>query len=273
MSWSLRKFAWLLKKSLNPVVSCFVIDMLLYSGGADVLFKNYVEGIKDVEGWLSLSTAFFSYELMRHQTASKTDGNAVEIGVHHGKYLISLGCGLTSGEKAIGFDLFENQNENIDFSGRGDRSIFERHVARFLDPSSVVAIQANSLQLSAEDITRYGAVRFFSIDGGHTEAITVNDLRIAERSLSPGGIVALDDILNPHWTGVISGLARYMAEGGTLRAMALVPNKLFLCASNDVVTYRTYMRVAFAKFCEKLDIEMIGGVVDCFGDYPHRIEL
>jgi hypothetical protein len=238
-----------------------------------MLFTNYVQGMKDIEGWLSLTTAFFSYQLMRHQTASKIDGNAVEIGVHHGLYFISLACGLTGTEKAIGFDLFENQNENVDFSGRGDRSIFEQHVARFLDPSSVVAVQANSLQLSAEEIRRYGAVRFFSIDGGHTEAVTVNDLRLAERTLSPGGIVALDDILNPHWTGVISGLARYMTEGGTLRAMALVPNKLFLCASNDVVTYRTYMRNAFAKFCDKLDVEMIGGLVDCFGDYPDRIEL
>lgn len=238
-----------------------------------MLFTKYVDGIKDVEGWLSLTTAFFSYQLMRHQTESKIEGNAVEIGVHHGKYLISLGCGLTIMEKAIGFDLFENQNENIDFSGRGDRSILEQHVARFLDPSSVVAIQANSLRLSAEDIVRYGAVRFFSVDGGHTEAITVNDLRLAERSIAPGGIVALDDILNPHWTGVISGLARYNAEGGALRAMALVPNKLFLCASNDVAFYRSYMRHAFANFLEKLDIEMMGSVVDCFGDYPHLIKL
>jgi hypothetical protein len=227
-------------------------------------FNSYFSYIDNVDGWLDKTTAIISNGLMRYQSAIGLTGPACEIGVHHGKYFIALACGLCPNEKSIAVDLFENQEENIDRSGLGDRGMFDRNVARFLYPPSVTVISANSTRLSADDISIHGAIRFFSVDGGHTEAITLNDLHLAEQSIATGGIVALDDILHQGWTGVISGYVRYRQEGGKLRAFALVPNKLLLTDEGSAASYKDFMRTEFVRFAGRQDMEFIGDIVDLY---------
>ena len=227
-------------------------------------FDQYFKHIDDVEGWLSKATAILSNRLMRHQSTAGLAGPICEIGIHHGKYFIALASELRRDEQAIAIDLFENQEENIDHSGMGDRHMFEGNVTKFLNPACVITLHANSTRLSPGDISKYGKIRFFSIDGGHTEAITANDLRLAERTIATGGIVALDDILHPSWTGVISGYVRYKREGGTLRPFALVPNKLFLTDGSSVASYRSFMRSEFPHLTDQQDREFIGDMVDVF---------
>jgi len=227
-------------------------------------FNSYFSHIDNVDGWLDKTTAIISNGLMRHQSAIGLTGPVCEIGVHHGKYFIALACGLCPNEKGIAIDLFENQDENADRSGLGDRGMFERNVARFLYPPSITVISGNSTKLSADSISRHGAVRFFSVDGGHTEAVTLNDLGLAERSIATGGIVALDDILHRGWTGVISGYVRYRQEGGKLRAFALVPNKLLLTDEASAASYRNFMRTEFACFADRQGMEFIGDTIDLY---------
>lgn len=231
-------------------------------------FNSYFSHIDDVDGWLDKTTAIISNGLMRHQSAVGLTGPVCEIGVHHGKYFIALACGLCPNEKGIAIDLFENQEENIDHSGLGDRGMFDRNVARFLYPPSITVISANSARLSSDDISKHGAIRFFSVDGGHTEAITLNDLHLAERTIGTGGIVALDDILHQGWTGVISGYARYRQEGGKLRAFALVPNKLLLTDEGSATSYRNFMRTEFVSFAGRQDMEFIGDIIDLYVPPP-----
>lgn len=231
-------------------------------------FNSYFSHIDDVDGWLDKTTAIISNGLMRHQSAVGLTGPVCEIGVHHGKYFIALACGLCPNEKGIAIDLFENQEENIDHSGLGDRGMFDRNIERFLYPPSIAVISGNSTRLSANDISKHGAVRFFSVDGGHTEAITLNDLRLAEQAIATGGIVALDDILHQGWTGVISGYVRYRQEGGRLRAFALVPNKLLLTDEGSAAAYKAFMRTEFARFAGRQDMEFIGDIVDLYVPPP-----
>ena len=47
--------------------------------------------------------------------------------------------------------------------------------------------------------------RLFSVDGGHTRELTVNDLTVAASHLEEGGIIILDDITNLAWPQVIDG--------------------------------------------------------------------
>jgi hypothetical protein len=231
-------------------------------------FNSYFSHIDDVDGWLDKTTAIISNGLMRHQSAVGLTGPVCEIGVHHGKYFIALACGLCPNEKGIAIDLFENQEENIDHSGLGDRGMFDRNIERFLYPPSIAVISGNSTRLSANDISKHGAVRFFSVDGGHTEAITLNDLRLAEQAIATGGIVALDDILHQGWTGVISGYVRYRQEGGRLRAFALVPNKLLLTDEGSASSYKAFMRTEFARFAGRQDMEFIGDIIDLYVPPP-----
>ena len=47
--------------------------------------------------------------------------------------------------------------------------------------------------------------------------------------VADGGVVILDDILHPHWLGVMDGLVQYLSEFPTLVPFAIGHNKLFLC--------------------------------------------
>jgi len=231
-------------------------------------FNSYFSHIDNVDGWLEKTTAIISNGLMRHQSAVGLTGPVCEIGVHHGKYFIALACGLCPNEKGIAIDLFEHRKENSGRSGLGERAMFDRNVERFLYPPSITVISGNSTGLSADNISRHGAVRFFSIDGRHTEAVTLNDLHLAEQSIATGGIVALDGILHQGWTGVISGYVRYRQAGGRLRAFALVPNKLLLTDEGSVASYKDFMRTEFARFAGRQDMEFIGDIIDLYVTLP-----
>lgn len=235
-------------------------------------FEVYFRNIDTVEGWLTPTTAFISHFLMNHQAEIGVRGNICEIGVHHGKYLIALACGLQAHESALAVDIFEDQDQNIDGSGIGDRTILSQNASKFFPLSDLIIKKANSLDLTPADITSYGRPRFFSVDGGHTEAVAYNDLLLAENSICQGGIVALDDILNYHWTGVLSGYARYKNSGGRLKAFALVPNKLLLSDAEFAPKYAAFMRSQFPLFAEKFGKEMLSDLIDVYGDRPDLLE-
>jgi hypothetical protein len=214
-----------------------------------------------------------SRTLMEFQTDTGIAGNVCEIGVHHGRYLIALATMLAPHERAIAIDLFENQHENIDKSGQGNRKAFLAAVHRFLNPRSVETVQGNSLRMTPEDIARYGGVRFFSIDGGHTEKTTENDLWLAERSITPEGIVVVDDILSWEWSGVIGGVANYKHNGGDLVGFALIPKKLVLCRIDQVDRYRKLLRQRYNSNRIRENGEFLGYEVDVYRSLPdHLVE-
>ncbi len=235
-------------------------------------FERYMECIDGVQGWLSNTTAHISHSLLNFQSQSGWNGNVCEIGVHHGRYFLALATSIDEAEKAVAVDLFGRQDENIDQSGQGDRATFEANVARFADPDRVVVIEGNSLRLAPERLIEQGRIQFFSVDGGHTRQVTAHDLWLSEHSLTPVGIVALDDILSFMWTGVLSGYAKYKAEGGRLAPIALVPNKLLLSQSAHVVSYREHLRSAFADCLVRTDAEFLADTADVIGD-SERFEI
>lgn len=229
---------------------------------------GYLEhGITQVEGWLSPTTAAMIACLLVQQSREGVTGDVCEIGVHHGKLFLVLAAAMQARERAVAVDVFDDQDKNIDASGRGNRGIFERNAALHAPDALVEIVQESSLDLAG---LGFGArrFRFMSIDGGHSEAVTANDLRLAEGVMLPGGLVALDDILSHQWTGVISGLVRYLAEGGTLVPFALVPNKLLLttdlaCASR----WRDWLSRRFSAAVAKPALEFPGGIVASFNDH------
>ena len=168
---------------------------------------SYLElGIAAVEGWLSPTTAAMLAHVLVRQVQQGVAGDVCEIGVHHGKLFIVLANATVAGEASVAVDVFDQQEKNIDRSGRGDRAVFEGHVAAYAPGAALQVIQGSSLDLHTPEFLAK-RFRFVSIDGGHTAAAAENDLWLAQHTLVDGGIVALDDILSAHWTGVLTGLA------------------------------------------------------------------
>lgn len=223
-------------------------------------------GMDGVHGWLEVSTAVYLASLQALQREAGLAGDVCEIGVHHGKSFLSLTLGLPDGDRALAIDVFGDQTSNLDRSGRGDQVVFERHLDTRGVRDTVDVVAASSLAPEAAAALDGRRFRLFSVDGGHTAEATRNDLELAERSVTAGGLVLLDDVLNPHWLGVVSGLFEYWAAGGSLVPAALVPNKLVLAPSAEgAAACRRLMLEHFAGGREKQDVPFGPGEIDVYG--------
>lgn len=196
---------------------------------------RYLAGMDNIEGWVQSGAVTSTILLSAIQQHLGVIGGVGEIGIHHGKFFLLL-CHLRKpSEAGLAIDVFEQQELNIDHSGKGDRRIFEENVCRYFPaPSNIEIFQADSLALrpAALAATSLNKYRLFSIDGGHTVAHIMNDLRLVEPVLHAQGIVIVDDLFHWDWPGVTEGMFRYWSDGGALRPFALGDGKLF-CAHRD----------------------------------------
>ena len=136
------------------------------------LVKRYLWlGSHRVNGWLAPFIARFIAALARAQIRNGIDGAVAEIGVHHGRLFTLMHLTSRVGQKDIAVDIFEKQHLNRYHSGRGDLARFLSNLQRCGGRSAdVVIAQQSSLDLNPADILQaVGHVRFFSVDGGHTE--------------------------------------------------------------------------------------------------------
>jgi hypothetical protein len=227
-------------------------------------------GILTVRGWLSPSTAAYISSIEVLQRSRGIDGDVCEIGVFHGKSFLCLALGLPADQRAVAIDVFEDQELNIDKSGRGNRESFVRHLRRLGAGNNVDIIKSSSLDLERAGFVAAGTrYRMFSIDGGHTADVTVNDLRVAERTMVADGVVVLDDYLHPKWMGVITGLFAYWQQGGTLVPSFAVPNKLVLVASEgSALNYQKLMRSQFAVACIKRAVPLGSWIIPLYDEFP-----
>jgi hypothetical protein len=158
-------------------------------------------------------------------------GALAEIGVFHGKSFMPLALLRQPDERCIAIDCFEDQSANIDASGEGDSTAFRGNVETTLrvcggeqsdreDNSEENAderdewlkiLEMDSSNLVTNDAPLRSAnpdslIRIFSIDGCHTAEATFADLTVASNAMHPEGVVVVDDVFNPDWPGVVTGL-------------------------------------------------------------------
>lgn len=198
----------------------------------DEHLKNYLEnGFVQIDGWCEPEV--FDVINLFNSTPINKNGGVCEIGVYHGKLFILLNQTTRLEDQSFAIDLFSNQHLNIDNSGHGNIDHFyqnlhncDRHAGK-----NTVVISGDStdsgLQLNKK-ITP-GSIKFFSIDGGHTAAHTLNDLKIANELVSNEGVVILDDIFNNRWVGVVEGVFNFLQPRPTLVPFAMGHNKLYFC--------------------------------------------
>jgi hypothetical protein len=211
-------------------------------------FERYQHvGARLVHGWLEPQVFTVMRVLDKAQRAQSVRGSAAEIGVHHGKLLIALHLLRAPEERTVAIDLFENQQLNIDKSGRGDFAKLVSNLKRWTDNSGIVFHRGDSTELSGADVKSMAgaAVRMFSVDGGHTEKTVQKDMETAEGALADGGIVIADDVFNPQWPGVVAGTFRYLDGGGALIPFAVGFNKVFFTTADHALHYRLAIRDAF----------------------------
>jgi hypothetical protein len=195
-------------------------------------WKEQIEGLSSelVDGWLEITDAFATNLIFKIQDTLAVTGELAEIGVHHGKFSIWLSLHKRVDEIAAALDLFDNQAENLDGSGRGNKAAFIANLQRYhLDLSRHKQFQINSLKLPlcffSENLIEN--VRFFSVDGGHFIDSAYEDCWSAFSTLSTGGVIAVDDF--GHGTDVLEGTLRFLYSNPYASAFLMGENKLFIC--------------------------------------------
>ena len=228
---------------------------------------HYLAYSDRIDGWMYQTTGLAMMELLWHQEVAGFTGNIAEIGTYHGLSALALIAAARDNDRMFAIDLFEQQHLNIDKSGRGDLSAFQQHLSYLFPRANVSIIAKSSLDLRGAE-AEYGlsALRFFSIDGGHMKAITLNDLEIANVSLAEHGVACVDDVFNVQWTGVVSGLFQFLDRKPDLIPFAFFPNKLFLCRPTFKDFYAQACRTVFDYALQKCDVEFHDYVIDLYGD-------
>jgi Methyltransferase domain len=239
---------------------------------------HYLQNLGSIDGWLDPTTALAIVELLWLQEGRAVSGNLAEIGVYRGKSLLALAAGARAEDTLFAIDPFDSVAANtktgeIDNAyGTGNRQVFEANLRAIFPQARVCVIARSSAELRGRE-AEFGltGLRFLSIDGGHTRALTSNDLQIADACLTEGGIACLDDVLNAEWTGVVSGLFDFLRSEPRLVPFALVPNKLLLCRQGWRAFYASGLRSLFSHALVREQVEFHDAKIDVYGDGWSRI--
>ena len=207
-------------------------------------FDKYQQnGFEQVPGWVKRTLPAFLKSIK--DIPWNGSGGVCEIGTYQGRFFLQLRSLLPEAADSYGIDIFDDGYLNIDGSGSYDatQENFAQHIMDY-DPFNGEKIRilkgdstTGRTQADIYKMIPEGSIKYFSIDGGHTMAHVVNDMKIAERLLSDAGMVIMDDILHPHWLGVISGVTEYLRTHPTLVPFAIGYNKLFLCKTSFHAKY------------------------------------
>ena len=166
--------------------------------------KYWKEGFPNVDGWVDTRLGEWLRLIDTTQRKAQISGHVGEIGVYHGKLLIALAHLADAGDKVTAIDVFEDQTKNLVGAGVGSLQYCQENIRNY-GPSGVdySFIKADSIALTQTAklklIEERGPFRLFSIDGCHTAEHTFNDLLTAQDLLSLGGVLILDDFMQPHW--------------------------------------------------------------------------
>ena len=146
-----------------------------------------------------------------------------------------LAC-VESSAKSLAIDVFDDQERNVDRSGRGVREIFENNLKKHCESSENVTVrQMDSLAIRSKEVIDFSAqflpFRFFSVDGGHTPIHALNDIIVAQELTANGGVIIVDDIFHPDWPGVTEAVYRYLSqENAKYVPLCIAGQKLYLTA-------------------------------------------
>jgi SAM-dependent methyltransferase len=212
-----------------------------------VFIDDFEAVFGDIPGQLHPATANLAMYLLNAQTEASITGNLLEIGVYGGRFLGLMQRYLAEGEQAIGIDPFY-----IEGSGPEQvRSDLERRNAI----EGVTILKSRSDSLSIDDYRqKWGPIRFFHIDGSHQCDDVLKDLIVCDTVLSPDGLLAFDDFLNPYWMGVTEALFRHKLsfEGGDLVPIVFFGGKLFLCREAKLDWYSTMFTTFLSDHPDRL---------------------
>ena len=210
----------------------------------------YIDGpYTSVVGMSSQFAASICCGLLRIQTAAAIQGPVVEIGAFEGRFFIALAKALAPGEVALGIDLFDWPNPQVQ-----DRFIAncDKHG---VPAEHRVVWKTDSRTMSPDDIlAKLGGKRprFMHIDGEHSRAALKADLERATAVMAPEGLIVLDDMLHPGYPTLMVAVHEYLERHPEMCVLAVIDRETIVAATKFVLCrkawFKTYEDALLAAF-------------------------
>ncbi len=209
-------------------------------------------GYERVVGMSSRFAAAITGGLMRIQNEMGVEGHVAEIGAFEGRFFIALAHCLKDGEKALGMDIFEWPNPEVE-----DR--FEANCAKHGVPDDKrITWKVNSNETTPEALLAKlggGKVRLFHIDGEHSRKALAQDLELATQVIDDAGLIVLDDMLHPGYPTLMVTVQAYLETHPEMAVLCIIDRetivaatKFVLCRADWFKRYETVMLETFKPF-------------------------
>jgi hypothetical protein len=191
------------------------------------------EIISEIDGWLSRGAAIRTMDILGFQELNAIRGPLLEIGVFKGRYFsVLLRSAIRTGDNILGIDILDLVSvDRVRQTFAGTRETHDRQISLW---------RRSSVNCTAGEIEAAlgGRPRFISVDGSHEVSDAFWDMRLAEELLGDGGVVAVDDFLNPVTMGVSEAVFAFFTQARRFVPFAFIENKLFLTTRAWSARYR-----------------------------------
>jgi hypothetical protein len=204
-----------------------------------------------LEGWFLWEAAELLNFLNDIQLKEHTTGDIFEISAYKGKLTLLLATFLRKENELLFVnDIFDNQHLNISRSGiDANLNDFMNNMKLLFDnPHFLRLLIKSSSELTIEDTTNN--IRMFSVDGGHSEKETYDDMLVAAKAINDKGMIIVDDFYNGNWPDVQKGVAKYFEEYNDLAPLVYFYNKFIFIKKSALEYYREILeKHGLVHFC------------------------
>ena len=198
------------------------------------VWQQALERFQGFEGMLSQVDATAIAAVCEYQNGRGIGGSIAEFGVYKGRTAALLAHYLQPNEMLHLID-----------------------VADYLDRQQLAEITENFVfhlsdsRLFFKNYRESDRFRIIHSDGSHTYENVFLDLKVADRLLSPEGILIVDDYYNPHYPQVAVAVAGYASRRWSDLAVFLVgSNKCYLCRRSNLRAMKRFVLENFASFMD-----------------------
>lgn len=219
------------------------------SSGVPGLDAYLDKGYEQVLGMSSRFAAGITGGLLRIQTEMGISGDVAEIGTFKGRYFIAMMKALAPGERGLGIDSFEWPSPACwdEFLANCDA-----HGVSRADYSAWKADTRDMSLAQLQDKLGGRAVRFFHIDGDHSDVCLSKDLELATAVMHPQGVICLDDMLHPGYPTLVGTVLRHLERHRDWRVFCIIDREDIVAAPKFMLSRRDvaerYEEALMARF-------------------------
>jgi hypothetical protein len=247
------------------------------NSGVTAADRYISDGYLQVKGMSSRFAASIACATMRIQSENGISGHVAEIGTFEGRFFIALAHALQPGERGIGIDHFEWPDAAVI-----DR--FEASLAKHGPKDDrVVVHKADSRKMKPDELLALAPgkrVRFFHIDGEHTQDHLSKDLELGYATLDPKGVLCLDDMLHPGYPTLALTVDTFLRQHPELRVFCVIDRedivaaaKFMICREEHVAFYTDALMRAFPQFVWPLGADFVAYKALVLAPEPRLAEI